>query len=41
MKTKQKSTGMRKALVTLIYYVSVIPAALILGVIHQIAVRVA
>lgn len=41
MKTKQKNTGVRKALVALIYYVSVIPAALVLGIIQQIDVRFA
>lgn len=33
----QINSGMRKVLVTLIYYLSVILAALILGVTHQIA----
>ena len=37
MKTKQKDSGMRKVLVTLIFYLSVILAALVLGVTHQIA----
>lgn len=37
MKTKHKDSGIRKVLVTLIYYLSIILAALVLGVTHQIA----
>ncbi|MBE6933679.1 MAG: hypothetical protein E7462_01310 [Ruminococcaceae bacterium] len=37
MKTNYKNSGMRKVLVTLIFYLSVILAALVLGVTHQIA----
>lgn len=37
MKTNQKNSGERKVLVVLIYYLSVILAALLLGVTHQIA----
>ena len=37
MKTKCKNSGMRKVLVTVIFYLSVILAALLLGVTHQIA----
>ena len=37
MKTNQKNSGLRKVLVTMIYYLSVILAALLLGVTHQIA----
>ena len=41
MKTKQKNLGVRKVLVVLINYVSIILAALLLGVTDQIASWVA
>lgn len=37
MKTNQKSSGMRKVLVALIFYLSIILAALLLGVTGQVA----
>ena len=37
MKTKQKNTGVRKVLVTVIFYLSIILAALLLVVADQIA----
>lgn len=37
MKTNHKNSGIRKVLVTVIFYLSVILAALVLGVTHQIA----
>lgn len=37
MKTNRKNSGTRKVLVTIIFYLSVILAALLLGVTHQIA----
>lgn len=37
MKTNHKNSGTRKVLVTIIFYLSVILAALLLGVTHQIA----
>lgn len=37
MKTNYKNSGTRKVLVTIIFYLSIILAALLLGVTHQIA----
>ena len=37
MKTNRKNSGTRKVLVTIIFYLSVILAALLLSVTHQIA----
>ena len=37
MKTNQRNTGVRKLLIVLINYLSIILAALLLGVTHQIA----
>lgn len=37
MKTNRKNSGTRKVLVTIIFYLSIILAALLLGVTHQIA----
>lgn len=37
MKTNQRNLGMRKVLIVLINYLSIILAALLLGVTHQIA----
>ena len=37
MKANQKNSGTKKFLVTMIYYLSVILAALVLGLTHQIA----
>lgn len=41
MKTNHKNSGTRKVLVTIIFYLSIILAALLLGVTHQIASWVA
>lgn len=38
---KQINSGLRKVLVTVIFYLSIILAALLLGVTHQVAVWVA
>lgn len=37
MKTNQRNSGMRKVLIVLVNYLSIILAALLLGVTHQIA----